>query len=297
MRYIIAVFLAVFAVPAWADLQSGLEAYERGDYAEAVRWYRQAAEEGDPEAQYNLGVMYNFGRGLPQSDAQAMMWYREAAERGIADAAFRLGFMYNNGAAYPLWLHDQFYDQEASDNAGLDVPQDDSEALKWYRMGAEQGHALAQYYLGVIYLGGVGVPRDDIQGFLWYNLAAIHFQLLPDVSIDPSFQGITLKDFVLLTIALRSAAESLPSEQLAEVRRLAREWLEKHCKAELGLLEIGSTTVSEPAQPRMDSDICRSALASRHGVPRWDDRNASRYSVTEAKRRGLTPEKCSALLE
>ncbi len=57
--------------------------------------------------------------------------------------------------------------------------------------------------------------------------------------------------------------------------------------------------VLEPAvqEAQKDGAICRSALASRQGVPRWDDRKASRNSVAEAERRGLTPEKCSALLE
>ena len=70
MRYIVVLFLVAFAVPAWASVQAGSDAYERGDYAEAVRWYRETAEVGEPEAQYNLGVMYNFGRGVPQSDPQ-----------------------------------------------------------------------------------------------------------------------------------------------------------------------------------------------------------------------------------
>ena len=404
MRYIIAVFLVVFAVPAWASVQAGLEAYERGEYTEAVRWYRQAADEGDPEAQYNLGVMYNFGRGVPQSDAQAMMWYREAAGQGIADAAFRLGFMYASGAGYPIWLHDQFYDEEAFDNAGRDVPQDDAEALKWHRIAAEQGHALAQYSLGVMYVDDKGVPRDDVQAHLWFNLAATLLQSRQDVSIDPSFQGVTLDKFPLLPFQLGGTVERMTPEQLAEARRLAREWMEMRGKAvvegslahsiytkimesrhdyddlttnkktlaacinwatagknyidvpytyvyyksafperRIRLSELmrgaingcdsgkkehnlgcdcvaadwngspvlrvpksvsgstiatglGDTAFWEP-EPRADGAICRSALASRQGVPRWDDRKASRNSVAEAERRGLTPEECSALLE
>ena len=56
------------------------------DDAEAVRWYRLAAEQGDATAQYNLGLMYDEGEGVPQDDAEAVRWYRLAAEQGDASA-------------------------------------------------------------------------------------------------------------------------------------------------------------------------------------------------------------------
>ncbi len=56
------------------------------DYAEAVRWYRRAAEQGYASAQYNLGVMYYLRRSVPQYYAAAARWYRRAAEQGFAKA-------------------------------------------------------------------------------------------------------------------------------------------------------------------------------------------------------------------
>ena len=56
------------------------------DYAEAMKWFRKAADQGDPEAQYALGVMYKNGRGVPRDDAEAIKWYRKAADQGNADA-------------------------------------------------------------------------------------------------------------------------------------------------------------------------------------------------------------------
>ncbi len=53
------------------------------DYAEAVKWYRLAAEQGDASAQYNLGIMYINGKGVPQDYAEAVKWYRLAAEQGM----------------------------------------------------------------------------------------------------------------------------------------------------------------------------------------------------------------------
>ncbi len=58
------------------------------DYAEAVKWYRMAAEQGDAKAQSNLGFMYDNGQGVPQDYAEAAKWFRLAAEQGDADAQF-----------------------------------------------------------------------------------------------------------------------------------------------------------------------------------------------------------------
>ena len=88
------------------------------DDAEALRWYRLAAEQGDASAQFRLGFTYGTGRGVPQDDAEALRWFRLAAEQGNANAQYNIGVMYNTGRG---------------------VPQDDAEALRWFRLVAEQG--------------------------------------------------------------------------------------------------------------------------------------------------------------
>ncbi len=97
------------------------------DYAEAVKWYRMAAEQGNAAAQYDLGVAYHNGQGVPQNYAEAVKWNRMAAEQGNAAAQYDLGVAYYNGQG---------------------VPQDYAEAVKWNRMAAERGNAAAQYDLG-----------------------------------------------------------------------------------------------------------------------------------------------------
>ena len=67
------------------------------DYAEAVKWYRLAAEQGDASAQSKLGAMYANGQGVAQDYAEAVKWYRRAAEQGVAIAQTILGLMYGNG--------------------------------------------------------------------------------------------------------------------------------------------------------------------------------------------------------
>ncbi len=92
-----AVLLVVLAAPAWAGWDEGVAAYDRGDYATALREWRPIAEQGNASAQYNLGVMYYNGVGVPQDDAEAAKWFRKAADQGNASAQFNLGVMYGHG--------------------------------------------------------------------------------------------------------------------------------------------------------------------------------------------------------
>ena len=83
-----------------------------------MRWYRKAAEQGDADAQYSLGVMLDNGAGVPEDDAAAVRWYRKAAEQGDADAQHKLGRMYADGAG---------------------VSQDNVSAYAWASVAAAQG--------------------------------------------------------------------------------------------------------------------------------------------------------------
>ncbi|MGH6953553.1 MAG: tetratricopeptide repeat protein, partial [Alphaproteobacteria bacterium] len=71
------------------------------DYAEAMKWYRKAADQGDAPAQNNLGFMYDSGWGVPQDYAEAAKWYRKAADQGIAIAQLNLGVSYELGDGGP----------------------------------------------------------------------------------------------------------------------------------------------------------------------------------------------------
>ena len=71
------------------------------DYREALKWYRLAADQGDADAQLNLGGMYARGEGVPQDYREALKWYRLAADQGHADAQSNLGGMYYEGRGVP----------------------------------------------------------------------------------------------------------------------------------------------------------------------------------------------------
>jgi TPR repeat protein len=97
---ILPVLLLTFLVgnPAFsADFQKGCTAHKSGDYATALREWEPLAKQGDAHAQYNLGVMYSKGRGVPQNKKTAAKWYRLAAKQGNTYAQHYLGMMYRRG--------------------------------------------------------------------------------------------------------------------------------------------------------------------------------------------------------
>jgi TPR repeat protein len=82
------------------------------DHAEALKWYRRAAEQGKANAQYALSIIYAHGRGVEQDYAEAVAWCRKAAEQGDPGAQFNLGMMYRVGQGVPqdymqahMWLN------------------------------------------------------------------------------------------------------------------------------------------------------------------------------------------------
>ena len=85
------------------------------------------------------------------------------------------------------------------------MPPDAAEAVRWYRLAAEQGNANAQSNLGVMYADGRGVPQDYVSAHMWFNLAA--------ATGDENAR----KDRELV-------AASMTREQIAEAQARAREW-------------------------------------------------------------------------
>jgi len=127
------------------------ESYDKNqNYKEAFAWYSKAANYGLARAQYNLGVMYAEGRGVPQDDKKALDWYSKAANQGDAGAQYNLGQMYRTGRG---------------------VAQDNKKAVAWYTKAANQGFADAQSNLGAMYVQGLGVPQDIVTGCAWIYAA------------------------------------------------------------------------------------------------------------------------------
>ena len=96
-----AVLLITLVGSARAGFDEGFAAYNRGDYATALKEFRPLAELGDAWAQGMLGGMYGKGYGVAQDYVESVRWYRLAAEQGVAWAQADLGTMYAEGVGVP----------------------------------------------------------------------------------------------------------------------------------------------------------------------------------------------------
>jgi len=69
--------------------------------AEAAKWFRRSASQGYPRSEYNMGMIYSRGEGVPKSTGEAVKWYRMAAEQGYVRAQRKLGDFYSQGEGVP----------------------------------------------------------------------------------------------------------------------------------------------------------------------------------------------------
>ena len=192
---------------AKAQLELGMRSVKEKDYAEAVKWFRKAADKGNAEAQCMLGVCYAKGQGVEKDPKQAVGWYRKAADQGQKEAQGNLAQCYTDGQGVPKDLEKAVYwsrkaaDQgnaNAQNNLGAfyaggigGLPKDEKEAVKWYRKAADQGLKEAQYNLGVCYENGQGVTQDYTEALKWYRKAADQGQAMAQFSLGACYlQGI-----------------------------------------------------------------------------------------------------------
>ena len=172
--------ILVLSLPVWADSRDDLS---KSDFKIILT----RAQKGDAEAQYNLGVMYDEGQGVPQNYKEALKWYTKAVEQGYAEAQCNLGVMYAEGRG---------------------VSKNYKEALKWFTKAAEQGYAIAQNNLGMLYCHGLGVPQSFVKAYMWFCLAAAKGYL------DATYN----RDIIV---------KNMTPAQIAEAQKLASEWKPK----------------------------------------------------------------------
>ena len=148
----------------------------------------KAANQGDAEAQFILGMGYYFGEdlteGVAKDTSEAVRWFRMAANQGHTDAQFNLGLIYSFGKG---------------------VAKDTKEAVRWYRIAAEQGHTSAQNHLGDAYWNGEGVITDKREAYIWYSIAKVNG--IEDVGTEEvanTLLGLNWRDY-LSQAEIRSA--------------------------------------------------------------------------------------------
>lgn len=141
---------------------------QMADYAEAEKWWRRAAEQGDPVAPQELGVLATTpfgksGRREEEAYAEEVKWYRMAAERGRTEAQYQLGYLYIMETVNSNVM--RYKNPHTVSRA---------EAFKWLRTAARHGHAVAQYWLAELYsepkLGQAAPNYED--AYFWLTVCA-----------------------------------------------------------------------------------------------------------------------------
>lgn len=155
------------------------------EYAKAYEYYKFAADRG--VISEGLGVCYEYGLGVEESETEAFKYYSLSANDGYATAKFRLGLCYKYGSGTSVnlteayrWLSDAA--QDGNYNAqfhtalmlldGEGVGQDEQQGVQMLTSVAEMDHDHAQFELANCYLTGRGVPEDEVQAMYWYQRAA-----------------------------------------------------------------------------------------------------------------------------
>jgi len=217
---VLALVLFLHAPSALAALADGLDALKRKDYVAAEKQLRPLAEKGDAEAQYRMGLMYEYGAGVPADKAQMVAWLRKAAEQGHPAAECELGILYSLGEG---------------------VAHDDAQAVQWFRKSAEHGNATAQYNLGLLIAKGASVAVDKPQAIAWFRKAADQGLAVAQFKLGVAYEngeGVAQDDvlaYANYAIAARNgsndaveprdaAAKRLAPARLADAKALAAAW-------------------------------------------------------------------------
>jgi TPR repeat protein len=279
--------LLIAALPGIADFKAGVEAYDRGDYATALREWQPSADRGDPNAEYNLGLMSALGQGVTQNYQQAADWYRKAADQGVAAAQFNLGVLYANGqgvAADPAQAIQWFLKAaeqgigDAEVNLGQlysqpkSASQNYSEAVKWYRKAAERGVASAAFDLAVLYDVGQGVPQDYATAIQWYTKAAEagYAPALTNLGIlYYNAQGV--KRDLQQACAWFARAQKMGEPRAGELFRTTAERMKPKEIKNAQLLAEQWTPPSSPPKPSLEEDVLfkqpQTAIATSSASP------------------------------
>ncbi len=158
------------------------------DNQAAIFWYCTAAERGSEYAQYKLAAMFENGHGVVQDYTTAASWLRKAAQSGLSEAQYRLGYLLENGLGFPGPML--------------------SEAATWYLLASKQGSVDAAFRLGLLYEMGRGVKKDMTLAAQYYTTAAHEGNANAQYSLGVMYvtgEGVT-KDLTQATNLFEAAA-------------------------------------------------------------------------------------------
>jgi TPR repeat protein len=231
--------LLLTVVPALADTAAGLAAFKNKNYLLAFREWKVSAEAGQPEAEFDLGVLYAQGMGVRRDLTEASKWYRKAAEQGNAAAEFALGQLYSLGWGVPRDEADAIRWFQMANSVDSDGPPTDwalvegygiernpEQAAYWYRQAADKGHPEAQFNLGRLYASGQGVKKDEEQAARWVSASATQGYAPAMANLGGRYAsgtGVAKDDkraYFWLTLAFLHGDKSVEKSRLAEAAKL-----------------------------------------------------------------------------
>ncbi|WP_234030153.1 SPOR domain-containing protein [Erythrobacter mangrovi] len=182
-------------MPAQADVKAGVDAWTRGEYATAVREWVEPAQQGDPDAQFNLAQAYRLGRGVDPDPNQAKALYERAAAQGHLRAADNLGLMLFQEGQHEL-------------------------AMPYIEAGASRGDPRSQYILGIAHFNGDLAEKDWQRAYALLTLANSTGLPQAKSAIQQMDQYISLEDrqaAQLLATSIKAQAEAARARELAAV--------------------------------------------------------------------------------
>ncbi|OGT34732.1 MAG: hypothetical protein A2W28_04200 [Gammaproteobacteria bacterium RBG_16_51_14] len=193
LKYATTCFLVLLTSLLWCPdswpqtYDEGRQAYLAKDYDKALQILRPLAEAGDSQSQITLGIMYEYGHGVPVDPKEALRWYKLAAEQGVPVIQHDIGVKYFQGMGVEQDYLEAAKWWELSANAGLadsqfnlglmyyrgiGIAQNYTRAAELFQAAAEQGHGHAQYSLAVMYAFGQGMDKDYQTAYALFNKAA-----------------------------------------------------------------------------------------------------------------------------
>ena len=195
LALVLAVFAGLTAAPAWADVQTGVDAWTKGDFPAAVQQWQGPAASGDADAQFNLGQAYKLGRGVKQDLTKAEDLFGKAAVQGHIQASDLYGLLLFQRGQHAL-------------------------AMPYIRAAADRGEPRAQYLLGISHFNGDVVPKDWVRAYALVSLAeqtGLDQAKVAKVQMDTYIPLAQRQQAAALSTELAAQAEQNRSRQLAAV--------------------------------------------------------------------------------
>jgi TPR repeat protein len=282
-KHLVASLFLLASLPTLAGMEEALSDFKKGNYGAAVKELNTLGDAGNVPAQIMLGALYNKGGAVPRNDKIAATWFEKAANQGNAEAQYQLGNLYENSQlpkdykAAANWYHKAAQQGSAKAQArlgifyshGLGVVQNPNEATLWSGKAALQGNADAQYWIGVGYLQAKDASKNTQLAMGWLSKAAAqgHADALLLMAKAYQYGEGTPKDkllaYALNKLALASKTSSTATQQ--------RDDLADELSSEQ--LEASNKLAAELQKPKNFSAALNTYITKSHQAPfRFFDR-------------------------